>query len=54
MISRLLTLQPGDEAIVAVKIDICRKYRLPAVPKNSSILALPCQKSGKPSGRSCW
>ncbi len=40
MISRLLTLQPGDEAIVAVKIDICRKYRLPAVPKNSSILAV--------------
>ena len=40
MISRLLTLQPGDEAIVAVKIDICRKYRLPSVPKNSAILAV--------------
>jgi elongator complex protein 3 len=40
MISRILTLQPGDEAIVAVKIDICRKYRLPAVPKNSAILAV--------------
>jgi len=40
MISRILTLQPGDEAIVAVKIDICRKYQLPVVPKNSSILAV--------------
>jgi elongator complex protein 3 len=39
MISRILTLQPGDDAVVSVKIDICRKYRLPAVPKNSAILA---------------
>jgi elongator complex protein 3 len=39
MISRILTLQPGDDAIVAVKIDVCRKYRLSAVPKNSAILA---------------
>ena len=40
MISRILTLQPGDDAIVAVKIDTCRKYGLPAVPKNSAILAV--------------
>jgi elongator complex protein 3 len=40
IISRILTLQPGDDAIVAVKIDICRKYGLPAVPKNSAILAV--------------
>ena len=40
MISRILTLQPGDPAIVAVKIDICRKYSLPIVPKNSAILAV--------------
>jgi elongator complex protein 3 len=40
MISRILTLQPGDEAIVAVKIEICRKYGLSAVPKNSAILAV--------------
>ncbi len=39
MISRILTLKPGEDAIVAVKIDICRKYKLPAVPKNSAILA---------------
>ncbi|MFY9800379.1 MAG: tRNA uridine(34) 5-carboxymethylaminomethyl modification radical SAM/GNAT enzyme Elp3 [Methanoregula sp.] len=39
MISRILTLQPGDDAIVAAKIDLCRKYRLSAVPKNSAILA---------------
>ncbi|MFA4825389.1 MAG: tRNA uridine(34) 5-carboxymethylaminomethyl modification radical SAM/GNAT enzyme Elp3 [Methanoregula sp.] len=39
MISRILTLPPGDEAIVAVKIDVCKKYRLSAVPKNSAILA---------------
>jgi elongator complex protein 3 len=39
MISRILTLQPGDDAIVAAKIDICRKFSLPAVPKNSAILA---------------
>ncbi|MEI7648757.1 MAG: tRNA uridine(34) 5-carboxymethylaminomethyl modification radical SAM/GNAT enzyme Elp3 [Methanomicrobiales archaeon] len=38
MISRILTLPPGDDAIVAVKIDICKKYRLSAVPKNSAIL----------------
>ena len=40
MISRILTLRPGDDAIVAVKIDVCRRYRLPAVPKNSALLAL--------------
>ena len=39
MISRILTLQPGGDTIVAVKIDICRKYGLQAVPKNSAILA---------------
>ncbi len=46
MISRILTLLPGDDAIVAVKIDICKKYRLSAVPKNSAILAaaLPEEK----------
>ena len=46
MISRILTLSPGDDAIVAVKIDICKKYRLSAVPKNSAILAsaLPEEK----------
>ncbi|MDO9034453.1 MAG: tRNA uridine(34) 5-carboxymethylaminomethyl modification radical SAM/GNAT enzyme Elp3 [Methanoregula sp.] len=46
MISRILTLPPGDDAIVAVKIDICKKYRLSAVPKNSAILAaaLPEEK----------
>ncbi|MDD1695886.1 MAG: tRNA uridine(34) 5-carboxymethylaminomethyl modification radical SAM/GNAT enzyme Elp3 [Methanoregula sp.] len=40
IISRILTLKPGDDAIVAVKIDVCRKYQLPAVPKNSGILAV--------------
>ena len=39
MISRILTLLPGDEAVVAAKIDVCRKYALAAVPKNSAILA---------------
>lgn len=40
IISRILDLTPGDDAtIVAAKIDICRKYRLSAVPKNSAILA---------------
>ena len=39
IISRILTLPPGDAAIVAAKIAICRKYRLSAVPKNSAILA---------------
>ncbi|WP_321506536.1 tRNA uridine(34) 5-carboxymethylaminomethyl modification radical SAM/GNAT enzyme Elp3 [uncultured Methanoregula sp.] len=39
IISRILSLPPGDAAIVAVKIDICRKYGLSAVPKNSAILA---------------
>ena len=39
MISRILFFEPGDERVVAVKIDICRKYRLTAVPKNSAILA---------------
>jgi elongator complex protein 3 len=41
IISRILGLQPGDDAaIVAAKIDICRKYGLSAVPKNSAILAV--------------
>ena len=39
IISRILALEPGDDAIVAVKLDVCRRYSLPAVPKNSSILA---------------
>ncbi|MFA5331401.1 MAG: tRNA uridine(34) 5-carboxymethylaminomethyl modification radical SAM/GNAT enzyme Elp3 [Methanoregula sp.] len=39
IISRILSLPPGDSGIVAAKIDICRKYRLNAVPKNSAILA---------------
>ncbi|MFA4861812.1 tRNA uridine(34) 5-carboxymethylaminomethyl modification radical SAM/GNAT enzyme Elp3 [Methanoregula sp.] len=39
IISRILTLPPGDAAIVAAKIAVCRKYGLSAVPKNSAILA---------------
>jgi len=39
IISRILALPPGDNRIVAAKIEICRKYRLNAVPKNSAILA---------------
>lgn len=40
MISRILNLKPGVDAIVAVKIDVCRRYKLPGVPKNSALLAL--------------
>ena len=40
IISRILSLPPGDDAIVAIKIDVCRKYALPAVPKNTAILAM--------------
>jgi len=47
MISRILTLPPGDDAIVAVKIDICKKYRLSAVPKNSAILAAALPEENK-------
>ena len=40
IISHLLTLPPGDEATVrSAKIAVCRKYKLPEVPKNSAILA---------------
>ena len=40
IISRILTLPPGnDGAVSSAKIAICRKYGLPAVPKNSAILA---------------
>ena len=39
MISLILSVPPGDDAVVAAKIGICRKYALPAVPKNSAILA---------------
>ena len=53
MISRILTLQPGDEAVVAAKIAICRKYALAAVPKNSAILAAARRMNGRPCGRSC-
>ena len=44
IISRILSLPPDDSGIVAVKIDICRKYRLSAVPKNSAILAAATPK----------
>jgi len=40
MISRILALPPGEEAVVSAKIEICRKYALPVVPKNSAILAV--------------
>ncbi|MCK9632492.1 MAG: tRNA uridine(34) 5-carboxymethylaminomethyl modification radical SAM/GNAT enzyme Elp3 [Methanoregula sp.] len=40
MISRILTLPPGDDSVIAAKIEICRKYSLHAVPKNSAILAV--------------
>jgi len=41
IISRILSLTPGDDInIVAAKIEICRKYGLPAVPKNSALLAM--------------
>jgi elongator complex protein 3 len=40
IISRILTLPPGDEATISsAKIAVCRKYGLPVVPKNSAILA---------------
>ncbi len=42
IISRILSIKDGscdDAAIVAAKIEVCRKYSLPAVPKNSAILA---------------
>jgi elongator complex protein 3 len=39
IISRILSLPPGDNRIVVAKIETCRKYRLSAVPKNSAILA---------------
>lgn len=39
IISRILALPPGEEAVVSAKIEICRKYGLSVVPKNSAILA---------------
>ncbi len=39
IISRILSLPPGNSGIAAVKVEICRRYRLGAVPKNSAILA---------------
>ncbi|MCX6687465.1 MAG: tRNA uridine(34) 5-carboxymethylaminomethyl modification radical SAM/GNAT enzyme Elp3, partial [Methanoregula sp.] len=39
IISRILCLKPGDERIVSVKIDACREFKLPSVPKNSALLA---------------
>ncbi|WP_292369566.1 tRNA uridine(34) 5-carboxymethylaminomethyl modification radical SAM/GNAT enzyme Elp3 [Methanoregula sp. UBA64] len=39
IISRILSLSPGDSGIVGAKIEVCRKYRLLSVPKNSAILA---------------
>jgi len=39
IISRILSLPPGDSGIVGAKIEVCRKYRLLSVPKNSAILA---------------
>jgi elongator complex protein 3 len=40
IISRILTLPHGDETIIRkAKTDICRKYGLSEVPKNSAILA---------------
>jgi elongator complex protein 3 len=41
IISRIISLPSADDAkIVAVKLEICRKYGLSAVPKNSAVLAV--------------
>jgi len=43
IISRILTISPGDEeSIRSAKIEVCRKYGLSVVPKNSAILAAAC------------
>jgi elongator complex protein 3 len=39
IISRIISLPPGDDRIVAEKIAVCKKYGLSAVPKNSTLLA---------------
>ncbi len=39
IISRIISLKPGDERVIAEKIGICRKFGLPAVPRNSALLA---------------
>ena len=39
IISLILSHSQGENGIVAAKIEICRKYRLNSVPKNSAILA---------------
>jgi len=39
IISLILSSPQGENGIVAAKIEICRKYRLNSVPKNSAILA---------------
>jgi elongator complex protein 3 len=42
IISRILSIEGdslSDAAVVAAKLAVCRKYSLPAVPKNSAILA---------------
>ncbi len=38
MISRILSLPPGDVGIVTTKIEICRKYRLSSVPRTQQSL----------------
>ena len=54
MISRILTLQPGDDAIVAAKIDVCRKYKLQECPRILPCSLSPNRVRGRRSGRSCW
>ena len=46
IISRIISLEPGDDRIVSEKIAICKKYGLSSVPKNSALLAaaLPLER----------
>jgi len=46
IISRIISLEPGDERVVSAKIDVCRKYGLSLVPRNSALLAaaLPAER----------
>ncbi len=45
IISLFLSSPPGERDLARCKIEICRRYNLPAVPKNSAILAsLPEEK----------
>ena len=49
-----LSSPPGERDLARCRVEICQRYNLPAVPKNSAILASLPEEKRKEFAASCW